>query len=144
MGGRSPNYKPTSKDFQGNPTRMMEADFRSGYKAKCDREYDMFLDPDGTRSTFVAYRAIHGGMIVSHTIESEYTPGKNARMIVWYFRRAKSTPVPLVVWAGNAKTGFPEGSRDPVMIEMSPNLMQRRFMINQPWQPVRVRREYGS
>lgn len=144
MGGRTPGQRPTSKDFVGNPTLMMEADFRCGYKGKVRRDFDPFLDTDGTRSTFKAYRAVHGGMIVSHTIESEHESGRNVRMISWYFRRARSTPVPLVIWAGNAKTGFPEGSRDPAMIEMSPNLMQRRFMINQPWQPHRVRRVYGN
>lgn len=143
MGGRSPNYKPTSKDFQGNPTRMMEADFRRGYKAKCRREYDMFLDTDGTRSKFLAYRAVHGGMIVSHTIEHENCSDTNIRMINWYFRRGKSTPVPLVVWAGNAKTGFPEGSRDPAMVEMTPNLMQRRYMTTGVWQKPRVKRPFS-
>lgn len=140
MGGRSPNYKPTSKDFLGNPTRMMEADFRCGYRGKVRREYEMFLDTDGTRSTYVAYRAVHGGMIVCHTIHHLRHPETNIRMIVWYFRRGKSTPVPLVVWAGDAKVKFPEGSRDPRMIEMSPNLMQRRYMTTGVWQKPRIKR----
>lgn len=144
MGGRTPGQRPTSKDFVGNPTLMMEADFRCGYKGRVRRDFDPFLDTDGTRSTFVAYRAVHGGMIVSHTIEHEHEAGCNVRMINWYFRRPKSTPVPLVVWAGNAKTGFPEGSCDPAMIEMSPNLMQRRFMTHPEWQPVRIKRIHNN
>lgn len=142
MSSRSPVYKPTSSDFLGDPTRMMEADFRDGYKGKVRRDFDKWLDTDGTRSKFVAYRAVHGGMIVCHTIESEDDPDRNVRMIVWYFRRAKSTPVPLVVVAGNAKVEFPEGSRDPRMIEMTPNRMQARYMVRPEWQRPQVKRPY--
>lgn len=140
MGGRSPNFKPTSANYQGNPTLMMEADFRLGYKGKVRRDFDPFLDTLGNRSTFKAYRAIHGGMIVSHTIESEHEPGRNVRMINWYFRRARSTPIPLVIWAGNAQVGFPEGSLDPRMIKMIPTLKQQGFMIFPQWQRLREKR----
>lgn len=140
MGGRTPGQRPTSKDFVGNPTRMMEADFRCGYKGKVRRDFDPFLDTLGNRSTFKAWRAIHGGMIVSHTIESEHEPGRNVRMINWYFRRARSTPVPLVIWAGNAQTGFPEGSIHPDMIRMIPTPRQRGLMIFPQWQRLREKR----
>lgn len=142
MAGRYLRKKPNPDDFSA-PTRKMEAAFRNGYKGKCQREYDMFLDTDGTRSKFVAYRAVYGGMIVSHTIAHPQDPDANVRMIVWYFRRGKSTPVPLVVWAGNAKTDFPEGSRDPEMLEMQPNLMQRRYMTTGVWQKARIKRPFS-
>jgi len=143
MGGYSLDTQVNPDDFS-DPQIKMQVAFRSGYKGKVRRSYDLFLDTDGTRSKFIAYRAVFGGMVVCHTIESEYEPGKNCRMILWYFRRGKSTPIPLDVWAGDAKARFPEGCRDPGMIEMQPNLMQRRYMTTGVWQEPRVPRPYSK
>jgi hypothetical protein len=123
-------------------TRKMQDMFRSSYKGANDRDFDIDLDPDGTASDFTAYRGIFGGMVVCHLIfPPEWTGG---RMIIWFFRRAKSTPIRLETWGGSVKTYFPEGSRDPRLIQMSPTDQQRHYMTNPQWQPYRVRRVYGN
>lgn len=122
--------------------RKMQDEFRHAYKGKCRREFDMYgdswgdwFDPDCTLGQFEAYRGIHGGMVVCHLIP-------NARRIVWFFTRAKATPIPLVVWAGQVTTmEFPKGCLDPRMIKLQPNTMQRRFMQRPQWQPLRVKRK---
>lgn len=123
-------------------SRKMQDMFRHAYKGDCKRDFNPFEDPDGTLSQFEAYRGIFGGMVVCQVIRKPDAPG--GRMTVWFFRRAKSTPIPLEIWGGNVKTKFPEGCLDPRMIELTPNLMQRRFMISPQWQPYRVRRLHGN
>jgi hypothetical protein len=122
-------------------TRKMQDMFRHSYKGNVDRDFDMFLDPDGTLSNFTAYRGVLGGMVVCQTIVQPGATG--GRTNIWFFRRAKSTPIPLEVWGGSVRARFPDGSLDPAMIKMEPNLMQRRYMINPQWQPHRVRRPHG-
>ena len=122
--------------------RKMQDEFRRAYKGNCERDFDMFEDPDGTLSHFTAYRGIYGGMVVCQVIREPDAPG--GRMNVWFFRRAKSTPIPLVVWGGDVKTKFPKGCLHPDMIEMSPNLMQRRYMVSPQWQPFRVKRPFTA
>jgi len=122
--------------------RKMQDEFRWAYKGKCRREFDKYFnsrgelfDPDGTLGQFKAYRGVHGGMVVGHVI-----PGK--RCIIWFFTRARATPIPLMVGAGNYLTAeFPTGCLDPRMIELTPNLMQRRYMQRPQWQPLRVKRK---
>lgn len=123
-------------------TRKMQDMFRSSYKGATDREFDMFVDPDGTVSDFTAYRGILGGMVVSQVIIQPNANG--GRLNVWFFRRAKSTPIPLEVWGGSVKTWFPDGSLDPRMIQMSPTDQQRRYMTNPQWQPYRIKRTHNG
>lgn len=121
-------------------TRKMQDMFRHSYKGATEREFDMFVDPDGTLSQFTAYRGVLGGMVVCQIIKQPESD--SGRMSIWFFRRAKATPIPLEVWGGSVKTWFPGGSIDPRLIEMTPNLMQRRYMTQPQWQPLRTKRHF--